>query len=292
MTCYTVPLHLSDCTVGGECRCLNVFVLPVPARTYPNLSQILESHFSQSKLARLLLIVAAIKSAVRADVGRVKTSRVKTESGDIVGLINNGIRSWLGVPYAANPTGDLRWRPPQPATPWTGVMTADTRPLCPQNNLFIDSTKPVGSEDYCLELDIHVAEGVTNAKSVFVFIHGGRHDFGHTWEYPASLARLSAALDPSDGVVTVNIAYRLGGLGYMAMPELTKESDHGTSGNYGMLDQIAALKWIQKNIHNFGTVKNPRVVIHGESAGGYSVSALLASPLAKGLFDGAGIHPE
>ena len=167
-----------------------------------------------------------------------------TETGSVLGMVHNGVKVWLGVPYAANPTGDLRWRPPQPATPWTGVMTADTRPLCPQNNLFIDSTKPVGSEDHCLELDIHVAEGVTNAKSVFVFIHGARHDFGHTWEYPASLARLSAALDPSDGVVTVNIAYRLGGLGYMAMPELTAESQHGTSGNYGMLDQIAALKWI------------------------------------------------
>ena len=120
--------------------------------------------------------MTAINSAVRAD--NKLTGHVKTESGDIVGLIDNGIRSWLGVPYAANPTGDLRWRPPQPATPWTGVMTADTRPLCPQNNLFIDSTKPVGSEDHCLELDIYVAEGVTNAKSVLMYIHGGAHDFG------------------------------------------------------------------------------------------------------------------
>ena len=188
--------------------------------------------------------MVAIKSAASADIGYVKTSPVKTESGEIVGFIKNGVKSWLGVPYAADPTGDLRWRPPQPATPWKGVMTADTRPLCPQHNLFIDSTKLVGSEDHCLELDIHVAEGVTNAKSVFAFIHGGRHDFGHPWEYPASLAHLSAALDPSDGVVTVNIAYRLGGLGYMAMPELSAESQQGTSGNYGMLDQIAALEWI------------------------------------------------
>ena len=173
------------------------------------------------------------------------TNIVTTESGNVVGVVNNGMKSWLGVPYAADPTGELRWRPPQPATPWEGVLTADTRPVCPQNNASVDKTKSIGSEDHCLELDIHIAEGVTNAKTVLVFIHGGRHDWGFTWKYPPSLARLSAADDPADGVVTVNIAYRLAGLGYMAMPELSKESPHGTSGNYGLLDQIAALKWIR-----------------------------------------------
>ena len=196
-------------------------------------------------MAVSLLSATVTHSQTGPNISKKLTGIVATESGNVVGVINDGIKSWLGVPYAADPTGDLRWRPPQPATPWEGVMTADTRPVCPQNNAFVDKTKSIGSEDHCLELDIHVAEGVTNAKTVLVFIHGGRGDYGFTWQYKPSLARLSAASNPADGVVTVNIAFRLAGLGYMAMPELSKESPHGTSGNYGLLDQIAALKWIK-----------------------------------------------
>ena len=222
---------------------------------------------------------------------RVASCLVNTDGGRVLGSLQNGVKSWLGVPYAADPTGDLRWRPPQKLAKSAKTVVADTHPVCAQNHPFRGGF--IGSEENCLELDIHVAEGVTAAKSVSVYIHGGGHDIGEPSDAPPQAkARKSAQKELKDGVLVVNVAYRLGGLGYMAMPELTKESDHGTSGNYGMLDQIAALKWIQENIHNFGTVKNPRVVIHGESAGAYSVGSLLASPLAKGLFDGAGIHPE
>jgi para-nitrobenzyl esterase len=213
---------------------------------------------------------------------RSSNGTVKIADGLISGATADGVRSFKGIPFAAPPVGDLRWKPPQPVAPWQGVRECTAYgPDCPQapypqTSLFYSKPRPQ-SED-CLYLNVWTAAQAGEKRPVMVWIHGG------------ALTRGSGATPTYDGtnfakkgVVLVTINYRLGALGYMAHPELTAESAQHASGNYGVLDQIAALKWVQKNIAAFGGDPK-RVTIFGESAGSWSVNVLVASPLAKGLF--------
>jgi para-nitrobenzyl esterase len=200
---------------------------------------------------------------------------VKTDAGLVAGT-GGSIHVWKGIPYAQPPTGNLRWKEPQPVQPWPGIRHAlDFGPICPQGNPA--QLKPDMSED-CLNLNVWSGAGMGDNQPVLVWIHGGGFVGGSGRINGEPLARL--------GMVVVSINYRLGVLGFLAHPDLARESPHHASGNYGLMDQIAALQWVQKNIGQFGGDPH-RVTIGGASAGGTSVGYLLASPLAKGLFQGA-----
>lgn len=192
-----------------------------------------------------------------------------------------GVRSFKGIPYAQPPVGRLRWRPPVAARGWKGVRDAGhfgascIQPPWPANSIY-DDRIPNFSED-CLFLNVWAPAHARKAP-VIVWIYGGGYVFGSTWE-PYYDGRNFAA----HGVVFVSMNYRLGALGWLALPALSAESPHGVSGNYGLLDQIAALKWVKRNVAAFGGDPD-NVTIMGESSGGVSVSYLLASPLARGLF--------
>ena len=193
-----------------------------------------------------------------------------------------GVRAYKGIPYAAPPVGPLRWKPPQPVPAWEGVRTAHAfGPNSVQGVVFddIDPTACGVSED-CLYLNVWTPAGPGTAQRlpVMVWIHGGGFAVGSGSEPRYHGARLAAR-----GIVVVTLNHRLNALGFLAHPELTAESEHGASGNYGMLDLVAALQWVKRNIGAFGG--DPEAVtIAGESAGSIAVSALMASPLAKGLF--------
>jgi para-nitrobenzyl esterase len=204
---------------------------------------------------------------------------VQTSSGVVRGATSDDVESYRGIPYAAAPVGDLRWTPPQPAPVWKGVRDAARyQPMCPQPP-FGDApiTQPM-SED-CLFLNIWSApQADSGKKPVMVFIHGGAYEGGSGSDPLYDGSNLA-----KKGVVAVTINYRLGTLGFLAHPALSAASPEHASGNYGMLDQIAALQWVQKNIGAFGGDPS-QVTIFGESAGGNAVMMLMASPLSKGLF--------
>jgi para-nitrobenzyl esterase len=212
---------------------------------------------------------------------------------------DSSIRVYEGVPYAAPPVGNLRWQPPRPPEPWKGVRAADAySPACPQNleKVHLPWTEEFmhqgdTSED-CLYLNIWTGAKPGNEKlPVMVYIHGGAFTSGSN-----AVAIYNGEALARKGVVVVVINYRLGVLGFLAYPELTRESDHRTSGNYGLLDQAAALYWIKKNIPAFGGDPE-QVTIFGQSAGAMSVGMLMQSPLAEGLFaraiiqSGPGLFP-
>ena len=202
--------------------------------------------------------------------------KTHVETGDLEGILDGSLAIYKAIPYAAPPVGELRWRDPQPAKAWEGVLKAENYGPLPPQPTRPGRTAEMMSED-CLYLGIATpAKSVNDRLPVMVWIHGGgfqtEHYGGDLW---TSLA--------NRGVVIVSIEYRTGALGFMAHPELTKESANGHSGNYGILDQIFALKWVQRNIANFGGDPS-KVTIFGESAGAISCSILCASPLAKGLF--------
>ena len=210
--------------------------------------------------------------------------RVDAPAGPVIGERSDGVSSFKGIPYAEPPVGALRWTPPRPLAPWSEPLSAtEFGPACIQRNrpstsIYYSDVSPI-SED-CLSLNIWTPEDAENAP-VFVWIHGGALSAGSSRE-----ALYDGAAMARQGIVVVSINYRLGVLGWMAHPDLSAESEHGVSGNYGLLDQIAALQWVQENITAFGGDPE-RVTIGGESAGGLSVMYLLASPLAQGLFDQA-----
>jgi para-nitrobenzyl esterase len=208
----------------------------------------------------------------------------KVEGGVLAGEATERANVFRNVPYAAAPVGVLRWAPPQPAPHWSGERDATKNgPSCPQPmnadgtpNAFGGANGPV-SED-CLQLYVFAPKAAKKAP-VMVWIHGGGHRVGAGWVYDGqNFAR--------DGVVLVSINYRLGALGYLAHPALTKAAGGRATGNFGLMDQIAALHWVQRNIAAFGG-DPANVTVFGESAGGASVLALLATPSAKGLFKGA-----
>lgn len=209
---------------------------------------------------------------------------VRTEAGIVQGTMEDGIATYKGIPFAAPPLGELRWRAPQPPAPWKGVKEADKfAPACMQISIVMPAlgmeAVPV-SED-CLYLNVWTpAKSPKDKLPVMVWIYGGGFTAGAT-----SLASYDGANLAKKGVILVSVAYRVGPFGFFAHPELSAEQG-GHSGDYGLLDQIAGLKWVQRNIARFGGDPH-RVTIFGESAGGIAVSMLAASPLAKGLFEGA-----
>ncbi len=201
----------------------------------------------------------------------------ETEQGMLRGASSDGIERFLGIPYAAAPTGDLRWQAPRPVDGWNNVRDAsEFGPICAQSRP-PDQAGPPMSED-CLTLNVWAPADAADPLPVMVWIHGGGHQFGSGRD-PA----FDGTEFAKDGIVLVTINYRLGALGFMAHPELTAEAPYGSSGNYGILDQIAALRWIQQNIAAFGGDPG-NVTIFGESAGAGAVNILQASPLAEGLF--------
>jgi para-nitrobenzyl esterase len=228
------------------------------------------------KLTCLFVAAAQLASATVA-------RQVLTESGTLSGLHANGLSIYKGIPFAAPPVGDLRWRPPVHAAPWTGARKADAfAPACMQVGVSMPGeTAPTVSED-CLYLNIWTpAKTAHEHLPVIVWIYGGGYINGS-----ASMPLYWGDRLAQKGVIVVTIAYRLGPLGFLALPELTRESPHHSSGNYGLMDQIAALEWIQRNIAAFGG--DPKcVTIAGQSSGAISVSILMASPLVKGLFQRA-----
>jgi para-nitrobenzyl esterase len=203
---------------------------------------------------------------------------VKVEEGLLQGTSEDGLTVYRGIPFAAPPVGDLRWRPPKPAAKWEGVRQADKFGPDPIQAW----GPPEGKSEDCLYLNVWTpAKSASDRIPVFVWIYGGGFNGGAT-----SVPTYSGEKLAKKGVVLVSIAYRVGQLGFLAHPELSAESPYHTSGNYGLLDMIAGLKWVKKNIAAFGGDPN-KVTIFGESAGGIAVSILCASPLAKGLFNGA-----
>jgi para-nitrobenzyl esterase len=210
--------------------------------------------------------------------------QVKVEGGVLEGTMtaDQSARLFAGVPYAAAPVGALRWAAPQPVSPWSGVRQAsDFGARCYQGSIFNDMIfRDQGMAEDCLYLNIWTPK--TGSKlPVLVYFHGGGFAAGSGDEprYDGTnFARL--------GVITVTVNYRLGVFGFLAHPEMTAESSHKASGNYGLLDMVASLQWVKRNIAAFGGDPG-RVTIGGESAGSFAVSALMASPLAQGLFEGA-----
>ena len=201
---------------------------------------------------------------------------IKTESGKVEGTVENGIMAFKGIPFAAPPVGDLRWKAPQSVKSWDGVLKADK--FAPGS---VQNQKLEQSED-CLYLNIWTTANSDKDKlPVMVWIHGGGFSAGA----PSERTYFGQELTRK-GVIFVSITYRLGTLGFFAHPDLSAESPNKVSGNYGLLDMIEALKWVRKNISAFGGDPG-KVTIFGESAGAIAISMLCASPLAKGLFWGA-----
>jgi para-nitrobenzyl esterase len=226
-----------------------------------------------------IIAVAAAACVTAADI-------VKIEDGTLEGTVNSdsSVRIFRGVPFAAPPVGNLRWQAPQPERHWSGVRKTDAfGPRCVQGLVFSDivTRGPEMSED-CLTLTVWApAKTASMRMPVYVWFYGGGFSAGSSDE-----PRYDGESFAKKGIVVVNVNYRLGVFGFLAHPELTKESEHKASGNYGLLDQVAALRWVRKNIAAFGGDPN-KVTIGGESAGSLSVSALMASPLSRDLFQQA-----
>lgn len=234
----------------------------------------------------MFFFVAMLLLLVNENVNAQQPVPVKVEQGLLQGIVENGVTVYKGVPFAAPPVGKLRWCPPQPSNSWEGVRMADKFSANPMqvmvNGLgpWTPEYQPQGeiSED-CLYLNIWTkTKSANNKLPVVVYIPGGAFT-GGSGNVPVyngeSLAK--------KGLVVITINYRVGVFGFFVHPELTKESDHNSSGNYGLLDQLAALKWVKKNISAFGGDPD-RITIIGQSAGAASVHYLTASPLARGLF--------
>ena len=254
-------------------------------------------------------VLAALLGLLYADLA---TAAVTIDTGQIEGTAQDGMTVYLGIPFAAPPVGDLRWRAPQPPARWTGVKSAAAfAPACtgggspsgirtqasgrgrgrgpapapapaPAQARGRQGAPGARSSEDCLYLNVWTPARAANERlPVMVWIYGGGFVGGSTAGALTTGERLA-----SKGVIVVSVAYRVGPLGYLAHPGLSAESKDRVSGNYGVLDMIAGLQWVKKNIGAFGGDPG-KVTIFGESAGGIAVSMLSASPLARGLFHGA-----
>jgi para-nitrobenzyl esterase len=233
------------------------------------------------KLSMIAASAATVLLAISPAHAQVKEADVT--GGKVSGVVANGIVSFRGIPFAAPPVGELRWKAPQPLKPWIGVKQA-TRfgPSCVQDETIarILGATPEMSED-CLYLNVWTpAKAASDNLPVMVWIYGGGFVGGQT-----SVPLYDGTKLAEKGIVLVSVAYRLGAFGFLAHPELSRESGKG-SGNFGLQDQVASLRWVKANIAKFGGDPG-RVTIFGESAGGIAVSMLAASPAAKGLFQRA-----
>jgi para-nitrobenzyl esterase len=226
--------------------------------------------------------VAAIAAGVAALArGSKSAAIVEIDAGRLGGVIKDGVVAFKGVPYAAAPVGPLRWRPPQPAKPWTGLRRAHANgPISLQIHKPEDNgVGPLPMSEDCLTLNVWApAARGARAAPVMVWIHGGGYVNGS-----ATADLYDGANLARDGVVVVGVNYRLGRLGFFAHPLLTADQPDELKGNYALMDQIAALEWVKRNIAAFGGDPGD-VTIFGESAGGLSINRLMISPLARGLF--------
>jgi para-nitrobenzyl esterase len=232
-------------------------------------------------MIRRLLCVAAFIGAA-SSFGAAAPDTVTIEGGRIRGTSADGVRVFKGIPFAAPPVGTLRWKAPQPVVPWPGVKNASTfgrqcmQQPYPAGSPYASAPQPMGED--CLFLNVWTTATAGAKRPVMVWIHGGGWTRGS-----GSTPTYDGAVLAKKGVVVVTANYRLGVFGFLAHSELTRESATRASGNYAILDHIAALRWVQKNIAAFGGDPS-RVTIFGESAGSWSVNVVQASPLAKGLF--------
>ncbi|MBL0156767.1 MAG: carboxylesterase family protein [Bryobacterales bacterium] len=226
-----------------------------------------------------------IAAAAMLSTGLIAADRVKTASGVVeAGAPKSGIRVFQGIPFAAPPVGALRWKAPQPVAKWKGVKQATGfGPRCMQQSLFSDMIfRSNGMGEDCLYLNVWTPAKSKNEKlPVLVYFYGGGYVSGD-----GSESRYDGESMARKGIVALTVNYRLGVFGFLAHPELSKEAAYHGSGNYGLLDQAAALSWVKKNIAAFGG-DPAKVVIAGESAGSISVSAQMASPLSRDLIAGA-----
>ena len=225
------------------------------------------------KLFWMAMAAVAVMTACRPEPGKVKV-----DGGWIQGTVTPEMTVYKGIPFAAPPVGDLRWKAPQPVIPLEGVREATDYASGPMQG----GNNPWGYSEDCLYLNVwSPAKSPKDKLPVMVWIYGGGFGGGTSADPLFDGTELAR-----EGVIMVSTNYRVGKLGFLAHPELSAENPEGVSGNYGLLDQIAALQWVQRNIASFGG-DPAKVTIFGESAGGIAVSMLCASPLAKGLFRGA-----
>ncbi|HUB77227.1 MAG TPA: carboxylesterase family protein, partial [Bryobacteraceae bacterium] len=221
----------------------------------------------------LFAAFAAVAAAATMD-------EVRIDSGALKGAVQGAVVSFKGIPYAAPPTGPNRWRPPQPVTPWQGVRLAVNYASDCMQLPFPSDAAPLGTSpaEDCLYLNVWTPAHRSGGMAVMVWIYGGGYVNGGS-----SPAVYDGTHFAEHGVVFVSFNYRLGRFGFFAFPALTKEDANGPLGNYAFLDQIAALKWVRKNIAKFGG-DPANVTLFGESAGGGSVLTMMTTPLARGLF--------
>ena len=232
-------------------------------------------------MIRFALVVAFIAVLPMSAFGADTIPQpVHLHSGPVSGKVEEGVSFFLGIPYAAPPVGEFRWRPPQEVTPWAEVRNSkEFGPACPQPGQQVFKVPGDKSSEDCLYLNVWTPAKKTGDKlPVMVWIHGGAFNFGS-----ASQPEYDGKNLAKKGLVVVTLSYRLGPLGFLVHPFLSKESVQGVSGNYALLDQIAALKWIRKNIGAFGG--NPdQVTVFGQSAGSRSVSLLMKKSFVEGPF--------
>jgi para-nitrobenzyl esterase len=232
---------------------------------------------SRARPPLFLSVIALLLSAITAGAEPVKTKSGYVEGTTVAG---SNVRVFKGIPFAAPPVGDLRWKAPQPPASWDGVRKAtEYGPRCMQARVYDDMIfRDANSED-CLYLNVWTpAKSDTDRLPVMIWIYGGGFQAGSASEPRQDGERLAIK-----GIVVVGFNYRLGVFGFLSHPELTAESPNHASGNYALQDQVAALRWVSDNIAAFGGDPG-NVTIFGESAGSYSVSAMMATPLARGLF--------
>jgi len=248
------------------------------------------------KFLFLIMAIIALKFEASSQSTNAFAVQVKIDNGIIEGNYNthSGIQTYFGVPFAKPPVGNLRWKAPQPLDKWNGVkQTKKFGPRPMQTIVFGDmNSRSDGVSEDCLYLNVWTpAKRNTKDLPVLVYFYGGGNVAGD-----ASEPRYDGESMAKKGIVVITCNYRLNIFGFFSHPELSKESPYKASGNYGLLDQVAALKWVQKNISAFGGDPK-KVTIAGESAGSISVSYQMASPLAKNLIagaigeSGAGINP-
>ena len=233
---------------------------------------------------RILLSILCISALFGYAFAQPSAPVVTTHEGRVGGAVSDGVVSYKGIPFALPPTGENRWKPPQPVQPWSGVRQATEYAGDCMQLPFPSDAAPLGTKpsENCLYLNVWApAQPASHKLPVMVWIYGGGFVNGGS-----SPAVYSGADFAKQGIVFVSFNYRLGRFGFFGHPALTAESKDGLLGNYGYMDQIAALKWVQRNIAAFGgDPKN--VTLFGESAGGGSVLAMMTSPLSKGLFQKA-----
>lgn len=248
-------------------------------------------------LCHVLALSALLLTAAAGSAAAKQAPVLHLASGSVRGYLDGSTAVFKGIPYAAPPVGNLRWREPQPVAAWPGVRDATKfGSACTQSTSGLDhflaplaaaygapyETEAVSSSEDCLYLNVWVPEWASRgALPVMVWLHGGSNVVGSGSQSAYDGSALAA-----HGVIVVTINYRLGVMGFFSHPDLTAESPHHSSGNYGLLDQIAALQWVKDNIAQFGG--NPaNVTVFGESAGAVDIGTLMASPLSKGLFQRA-----